>query len=394
MTLRYLTAGESHGKCLNAIIEGVPAGFTIDKGFIDNELKRRQVGFGRGGRMLIETDTVEIKAGVRHSKSMASPISLEIKNKDWENWQIAMNAEAQDLSDENIAQIINSKKITKVRPGHADFAGAIKYDFDDIRNVLERSSARETTTRVAVGAICKLILKEFNITGFSHVTEIGEITANTGTMSFDEIKTKAEQSDLRCADDKAYEKMKSEIIKAQENGVSLGGKIQVVFENLPIGLGSYVHWDKRLDGKLAQALMSIPAVKAVEIGLGSNSGKQDGAKIHDEIFYENNKVSRKTNNAGGLEGGMTNGEPLVITLTMKPIPTMKKALQSIDLFSKEAYSAHFERADVCAVPACGVVAEAMCAYILANEFLAKFGSDNIDEVKTNYNNYLKKIEGI
>lgn len=387
MVLRFLTSGESHGKCLNAIIEGVPAGFRIDKKFIDNELKRRQVGYGRGGRMQIETDTAEIKSGVRHGVSIGSPISLEIKNKDWENWQISMNTEPQDLSDEAIAKAIAEKRITKLRPGHADYAGATKYNFDDIRNVLERSSARETTTRVAVGAVSKLILKEFGITGFSHVIELGTVKTKTDTMSYDEIQEKAEGSDLRCADDEAYEQMKNAIKTASEKGTTLGGKAQIIFTNLPVGLGSYVHWDRRLDGILSQALMSIPAVKAVEIGLGTRSGEEFGCNVHDEIFVHNNKISRKTNNAGGLEGGMTNAEPLVITVTMKPIPTMRTPLKSVDFFSKEPIEAHFERADVCAVAACGVVAEAMCAYVLANAFLEKFGSDNLSEIKSNFENY-------
>ena len=394
MVLRFLTSGESHGKCLNAIIEGVPAGININKDFINNELKRRQIGFGRGGRMLIETDTVEIKSGVRLGKSIASPICLEVKNKDWENWQIAMNDEEQDLNDENIAKAIETKKITKLRPGHADYAGAIKYDFEDIRNVLERSSARETTTRVAVGAIAKLILKEFNIQGFSHVTEIGQIKANTTNLNYSEIKEKAENSDLRCADENAYVQMKQEIIKTQEMGTTLGGKIEIIFENLPVGLGSYVNWDKRLDGILAQALMSIPAVKAVEIGLGTKAGELYGSNVHDEIFFEKNKITRNTNNAGGLEGGMTNGEPLVVTITMKPIPTMKTPLKSIDFKTKESIDAHFERADVCAVPACGVVAEAMCAIILANAFMEKFGQDNLNDIKNSFNSYLQKLEQI
>ena len=392
MTIRFLTSGESHGKCLNAIIEGVPAGLNVDKNFINNELKRRQVGFGRGGRMLIETDCVEIKSGVRHGVTIASPICLEIKNKDWENWLIAMNDEPQNLEDNEIAQIIASKKITKLRPGHADYAGAVKYNFDDIRNVLERSSARETATRVAVGAIAKLILKEFGITGFSHVLEIGQVGSDVTNLTYDEIREKAELSDLRCADDVAYENMKQEIIKAGELGTTLGGKIQVVFENLPVGLGSYVHWDKRLDGILAQALMSIPAIKAVEIGLGEQAGRLYGNKVHDEIYFENNKITRKTNNAGGLEGGMTNGEPLVLNLVMKPIPTMKTPLKSVDFISKESIEAHFERADVCAVPACGVVAEAMCAIVLANALLDKVGQDDLVDMKDSFNLYKKRLE--
>lgn len=391
--MRFLTSGESHGQCLNTIIEGVPSGFTIDKEFINKELMRRQVGYGRGARMQIETDTAEIKSGVRHGTSTGAPICLEIKNKDWENWKIAMSTDVLPFMDDVVKNIIESKKITKIRPGHADFAGALKYNLNDIRNILERSSARETTTRTAVGAICKLILKEFGISGFSHVIELGTIKAEISN-NYKEVKSNAENSDLRCADPKAYLEMINEINKASSLGTTLGGKVQVIFENLPIGLGSHVHWDKRLDGQLAQALMSIPAVKAVEIGLGAKSGEELGFNVHDEIFYENNKVTRKTNNAGGLEGGMTNGEPLVITLTMKPIPTMKTPLQSIDLNTKEPYNAHYERADVCAVPACGVVAEAMCAYILANALLDKFGSDNAEDIKTNYKSYINRLGNV
>lgn len=392
MIFRFLTSGESHGKCLNTIIEGVPAGFLIDKAFIDNELKRRQVGFGRGGRMLIETDTVEVKSGVRHGVSIGSPICMEVGNKDWANWQIAMSSEPQDVEDSTVIEIINSKKITKLRPGHADFAGAVKYNVQDIRNILERSSARETTTRVAVGAVAKLILKEFDIYGFSHVIEIGKIKADVSNMDYDLISQKAEVSDLRCADENAYEVMKKEVIMAQEKGTTLGGKIQVIFKNLPVGLGSHVHWDKRLDGVLAQALMSIPAVKSVEIGLGVQAGEDFGNNVHDEIFFENNKVMRKTNNAGGIEGGMTNGEPLVVTITMKPIPTMKSPLRSIDFQTKEAIDAHFERADVCAVPACGVVAEAMCAIVLVDAMLEKFGHDNKQDILNSFNSYMNRLE--
>ncbi len=394
MPIRFLTAGESHGKCLNTIIEGLPSGVSIDKAFINNELSRRQMGYGRGGRMKIESDQVEILSGVRFGISTGSPICLEIKNKDWENWQTAMSTEPQDFSDKNIAEIIASKKITKLRPGHADYAGFIKYNFDDIRNVLERSSARETATRTATGAICKLLLKEFGITGFSHVIEIGEIQSSFNLSDLNKLQKDAEKSELRCANFETTLKMKEEIDKAQQIGTSLGGKIQIIFKNLPVGLGSYVHWDKRLDSQLAQALMSIPAVKSVEIGLGALSGKKCGHDVHDEIFYKDNKITRTTNNAGGLEGGMTNGEPVIITITMKPIPTMRKALKSIDIETKQPLEAHFERADVCAVPACGVVAEAMCAYVFANSFLEKFGSDNLFDIKNNFHAYLQRLENI
>lgn len=389
MILRFLTSGESHGKCLNAIIEGVPAGVTIDTDFINNELSRRQIGYGRGGRMLIEKDTVKILSGVRHGKSIGSPICLEIENKDWENWIIPMNSEEIEPTEENL-KILNSKKITKARPGHADLAGALKYNHSDIRNILERSSARETTTRVAVGAIAKSILKEFNIECLSCVTQIGTIKANCPENLFEE-KEKIENSDLRTCDTIAYELMKKEIDNAKENGDTLGGSFKLIFKNIPIGLGSHVHWDRKLDGLLAQAIMSIQAVKSVEIGLGSKVAETLGSKTHDEIFVENGKYIRKTNNAGGIESGMTNGENIVITAYMKAIPTMKKPLNSIEIDTKKEVQAHFERSDTCAVAACSVVAEAMASIVIADAMLEKFSHDSIDEMKTNYENYTNKI---
>ena len=357
---RFLTSGESHGMCLNAIIEGLPSNLFIDTEFVNSELARRQQGYGRGGRMQIETDKAMIKSGVRFGKTTGAPVCLEIENKDWKNWQIPMSVEPQNLSDPDILEAVNAKKITRVRPGHADFAGAIKYNHNDIRNVLERSSARETATRVAVGAAAKCLLKEFGITASSRVLQIG--------TAFDE------------------DAMKKEIDKAKENGDTLGGKIEISFKNLPVGLGSFVNWDRRLDGRLAQALMSIPAVKAVEIGAGTKAAELNGSNMHDEIFYdsESKKYYRKTNNAGGIEGGMTNGEDIVLTITMKAIPTMKKPLQSVDIDTKEAISAHFERSDTCAVEACAVVGEAMAAIVLADAFLEKFGGDSIEEIRKNY----------
>lgn len=389
MILRFLTSGESHGPCLNAIVEGVPAGFLIESDYINNELKRRQIGYGRGARMIIEKDTVKIQSGVRFSKSTGSPISLQVDNKDWENWQIAMSIEEIEKSNEN-ELIVEEKKITKIRPGHADFAGSIKYNLYDIRNVLERSSARETTTRVAVGAIAKCILNEFNIVGFSHVTQIGTIKAkniDSTELNIEEL----ESSDLRCADKEAYELMKTEIDMAKGQGDTLGGSFEVIFKNLPIGLGSHVHWDRKLDGLLAQAIMSIPAVKSVEIGLGSEVASRPGSKTHDEIFFNENGYYRKTNNAGGIEGGMTNGEDIVIKVTMKAIPTMQKPLNSVCMETHQSYEAHFERSDTCAVPACGVVAESMAAIVLADAFLQKFGQDNLEQIKMNYNNYLQML---
>lgn len=343
---RFLTAGESHGKCLTAIIEGLPSNFEIDIDFINNELKRRQSGYGRGERMKIEADTVEITSGVRFGKTLGSPITLVIQNKDYENWQKIMSIKSEDFTDE--------KSFTKYRPGHADFAGSVKYNQSDLRNILERSSARKTAIEVAVGAIAKQILKNFNISCSSKILQIG----------------------------KAKENFEQEIDKAKESGDTLGGKFEVIFENLPIGLGSFVHWDRMLDGKIAQAVMSIPAIKAVEIG--ENPLSHYGSEYHDQMFIENEKIVRRTNNAGGIEGGMTNGEPLIVKAVMKPIPTMKKPLCTVNLNDFTECQAHFERSDTCAVDACCVVAEARIACILADEILQKFGGDSFEEIFTKF----------
>ena len=365
---RFLTSGESHGMCLNAIIEGLPANVAIDNDFINQELAKRQQGYGRGARMQIETDKAQIKSGVRFGKTTGAPVCIEIQNKDWKNWTVPMSIEPVDIKDPDVLEAVNAKKITRVRPGHADLAGAQKYNQKDIRNILERSSARETASRVAVGAIAKCFLKEFGINGSSKVLQIGN--------SFEE------------------EEMKQEIDKAKENGDTLGGRFEITFKNLPAGLGSFVHWDRRLDGRLAQALMSIPAVKAVEIGAGCLCSALQGSKTHDEIFYdtENSKYYRKTNNAGGIEGGMTNGEDVVLKVTMKAIPTMKQPLQSVDIDTKSPYCAHFERSDTCAVEACAIVGEAMAAIVLADAFLEKFGGDSIEETKRNFNSYTENLE--
>ena len=383
MKLKFLSSGESHGKCLNAIIDGVPANFEISVEKINDELAKRQMGYGRGGRMQIEKDKVLINSGIRFGKTIGSPICLEIQNKDYKNWQTKMSVEKVDLSDNDVLQSILEAKITKVRPGHADLAGAIKYNQTDIRNILERSSARETAIKVAVGSIAKQILENFNIHIESQVLAIGNVEAK----NFDEN----EQNDLNCKDRAAYELMKQEIDKAKENGITLGGLVQIKITGLPIGLGSYVNWERRLDGNLARAIMSIQAVKSVEIGLGKQVAFLEGNYVHDEIFYENGKIIRKTNNAGGIEGGMSNGEPIIITFAMKPIPTMKTSLSSIDIETKEAISAHFERSDTCAVSACGIVAENMSAIVILNEFLEKFGGDSFEEISTNYENYINMI---
>lgn len=342
---RFLTAGESHGKCLTAIIEGIPAGFKIDTDFINSELKRRQGGYGRGERMKIESDTVEITSGVRFGKTLGSPVTLVIQNKDFENWQKIMSTNPEDFTDE--------KSFSKYRPGHADYAGSVKYNQTDLRNILERSSARKTAIEVAVGAVAKLMLKQLEITCSSKIIQIGN--------------------------GKTEEEFHKEIDKAKEIGDTLGGKFEIVYENLPVGLGSYVHWDRMLDGKIAQAIMSIPAVKAVSIG-NNNAYKMLGSEFHDQMYLKDGKIVRKTNNAGGIEGGMTNGEPLVVTAIMKPIPTLRKPLNTVDAKTMEQTEAHFERSDTCAVEACSVVAENRIACVLIDEILMKFGGDNLNEV--------------
>ena len=382
---RFLTSGESHGKCLTAIIEGVPAGIRIKADLINDELVKRQVGYGRGQRMQIEKDTVEIKSGVRQGKTTGAPICLEIKNKDFANWEDVMSVQAYDYPTEEMVRNIEAKAFTKARPGHADFAGSKKYNLSDLRDVLERSSARKTAIEVAVGAIAKLILREFGIMGFSHVVQIGNAKLDFYPKTYTLIKEKAEKSDVRCADDLTADRMRNAIDLAAQEGDTLGGKFEVIFGNLPVGLGSYVHWDQCLDGRIAQAIMSIPAVKAVEVGAGVDAAHLKGSQMHDEIFVGKDKsIYRQTNNAGGIEGGMTNGETLVVKGTMKPIPTMKKTLATVDLKDMTPANAHFERSDVCAVPACSIVAEARVAIILVDELLAKLGGDSLVEMKAHY----------
>lgn len=340
---RFLTAGESHGKCLTAIIEGLPAGLEIDVDFINSELKRRQQGYGRGGRMKIEADTVEITSGVRFGKTLASPLTLVIYNKDFENWQKIMSTNAGDETDE--------KAFYAYRPGHADYAGSLKYNRHDLRDILERSSARKTAIEVAVGAVAKLLLKHYGISCASNIIQIGQ--------------------------GKTEQEFHSEIDKAKEAGDTLGGKFEVIYKNLPVGLGSHVHWDRALDGRVAQAVMSIPAVKSVAFGNGDAAYEIPGSKFHDEMFIEDGKVIRKTNNAGGVEGGMTNGDDMVVKVVMKPIPTLRKPLKTVNSLDMTEAEAHFERSDTCAVEACAVVAEARIACVLANELMLKYPSDFI-----------------
>lgn len=358
--LRFLTAGESHGKCLIAIMEGMVANLSLSPEDIDKDLERRQRGYGRGERMSIEKDRVEILSGVRFGKTLGSPICLKIENKDWDNWEKIMTPFPTKTQEAEV--------VTKLRPGHADLAGVIKYNQKDVRNVLERASARETAARVALGGIAKKLLKEFKIEITSTIVHIGG---------------------------KSKEKNYKELIdKAKKDGDSLGGVFEVKAQGLPAGLGSYVHWDKRLDALLAQALMSIPAIKGVEIGLGFEVALLPGSKVHDEITYREGKFHHKTNNAGGLEGGMTNGEPIILRCAMKPISTLVKPLQSVDLKTKMVSPAHVERSDVCAVESAAVIAEAVTALTLAQALLEKLGGDSLEEVKDSFSAFQKRLSMI
>ena len=370
--LRYLTAGESHGKALVAILEGMPAGLRISADFINGELRKRQTGYGRGDRMKIESDTAEILSGLRNNETIGSPISLLIKNKD--------------------ARIDELPKIHSPRPGHADLAGAMKYGRRDMRDILERSSARGTAARVAIGAVCKQFLSEFGIDLFSHVVLLGAIEAHMSDLSLSEIKKIASVSSLRCADETAEKLMRGEIDSASSEGDTLGGVFEVIVTGQPAGLGSHAQWDRKIDARLAAAVMSVQAVKGVEIGAGFELGKKRGSKVHDAIIYKDGRFARKTNNAGGIEGGMTNGEPIVLRGAMKPISTLRRALASVDIITMKPTRATVERSDVCAVPSCAVIAEGVCAYEIAGAVLEKFGSDSLAEIKRNYQNYLKTLE--
>ncbi len=381
--LRYLTAGESHGKTLVAILEGMLSGLRVNPAKIDKELKRRQAGYGRGKRMEIEKDRVQILSGMRGGKTLGSPIALSIPNRDWKNWKSVMDP----------VRPSKEGKVTRPRPGHADLVGVLKYDQDDIRNVLERASARETAARVAIGAITKILLSEFGISIISQVIQIGRVKAKVEGLKIGEIKRKADDSKVSCPDREADRLMAEEIDRARRKGDTLGGVFEIIATGLPIGLGSYVHPDRRLDGRLAQALMSIPAAKGVEIGLGFRASELLGSEVQDEIFYEKRKgFYRKTNNAGGLEGGVTNGEPLRIKVAMKPLSTLQKPLSSVDLITKRKVKATVERSDVCVVPAAAVIGESVASFELANAMLEKFGGDSLSEMKRNYAGYLKYLK--
>ncbi|MDR4888717.1 chorismate synthase [Fredinandcohnia sp. QZ13] len=379
--MRYLTAGESHGPQLTTIIEGVPAGLELTTEDINTELARRQKGHGRGRRMQIEKDQAQIVSGVRHGKTLGSPIALVVENNDWKHWTKIMGIEP--ITDEESEEI--KRKITRPRPGHADLNGALKYGHRDMRNVLERSSARETTVRVAAGAVAKKFLATLGIKVAGHVLEIGGVRAkNTTYASIEELKTKSEESPVRCLDEEAGVQMMNAIDEAKKNGDSIGGIVEVIVEGVPAGVGSYVHYDRKLDSKIAAAMVSINAFKGVEFGIGFDAARIPGSQVHDEIIWDKESgYQRRTNNLGGFEGGMTNGMPIVVRGVMKPIPTLYKPLKSVDIETKEVFEASIERSDSCAVPAASVVAEAVVAWEVANAIVEQFGQDRIDLIQEN-----------
>jgi len=375
--IRMLTAGESHGKGLSVIIDGLPAGLPVDQEFINIELKRRQHGYGRGKRMQIESDTVEILSGVRNGKTIGAPISLWIKNRDYENWKDRMN----------VGPLETDEPVTAPRPGHADLAGVQKFGLSDIRDVLERASARETAARVAAGALYKQLLKQFDIKIFSHTVAIGSVATENATRS----NEGAEFSPLRCRDDNQESVMMQLIDRAIEEGNTLGGVSEIIATGVCPGLGTYTQWDQRLDARIAAAMTSIPSVKGVAIG-DDDIGKKPGSEAQDEIIYESEKgFFRKSNHAGGIEGGMSNGEDIVVRINIKPLPSLRKPLLSADIRTGKAVDAQKERADVCIVPAAGVVAESMLAFVLAESLTEKFGSDSIDDMKANFQQYMQRL---
>ncbi|SRR5579883_303551 len=385
--LRFETAGESHGECLIATLTGLPAGIPISIEALDRELWRRQQGYGRGGRMKIESDHARVISGVRHSKTIGSPIGIIIENKDWKNWTETLPVEGGEED--------RKKPVTRPRPGHADLAGSIKYNFADARYVLERASARETTARVAVGALAKALLGEFGITVLSHVIAIGEERLGRAAC-FSELIDLARRDEvfLACVDAEAEQRMKAVVDQAYKTGDTIGGVFEVVAHGVPAGLGSHVTWDSRLDGKLAQAIVSMQAVKGVEVGFAAEGAASFGSKVQDTIHYNraDRKFTRGANRAGGLEGGITNGEDIVVRGMLKPISTLRRPLESVDLVTREPALAAYERSDVCVVPAAGVIGEAMVALVLAGAMIEKFGGDSLGEMKRNYEGYLEQVK--
>lgn len=387
--MRYLTAGESHGPQLTMIIEGLPSGMPLYKEEINEQLSRRQKGYGRGRRMQIESDQVQILSGVRFDTTTGAPVTLVIENKDWKHWKKVVGPEA-------ILDEAEKKKVTRPRPGHADLNGAIKYNHEDIRDVLERSSARETAARVAVGAVARQIIGACGIHIAGHVVSIGGVEAELkeGTP-LNTIQSKSEASMVRCLDGDATAKMMLTIDEAKKNGDSVGGVVEVIAEGVPVGLGSYVHWDRKLDAKIAQAMISIHAFKGVEFGLGFDAGKRLGSQVHDEIYWsKGHGFYRGTNRSGGFEGGMTTGERIVVRGIVKPIPTLYKPLQSVDIKTKEPFTASIERSDVCVVPAAGVIAENVIAWEIAQAMMEKFPADTMEELIHCVEEYRKRTQGL
>jgi len=387
--LRFTTSGESHGRALIAIVEGLPAGLPVDLDQIDRDLRRRQWGYGRGGRMKIEKDHAEVMSGVRHGLTLGSPIALMIDNRDWANWTEVMAVEPKEIAPEK------SRQIKRPRPGHADLAGGQKYSARDLRNILERSSARETTARVACGALAKQLLAVFGIEILSHVIQLGGIPQKPLELTWEQIKGISEEAPLRCADDEIQQQMMELIDETKLAGDTVGGVFEVVARGVVPGLGSHTAWDVKLDGRLAQAVMSIPAVKAVAIGAGAEASSLPGSEVHDEIAYnsETQEFIRATNRAGGLEGGITNGEEVRIRGHLKPLSTLRRPLKSVDIDSKQEESAAFERSDITAVPAAGVIGEAMVALVLADAMREKFGGDSVGEMKRNFEGYREQLRG-
>jgi chorismate synthase len=389
--LRFTTAGESHGQALVAILEGIPAGLPLLAAHVDEQLARRQQGYGRGRRMQIEQDTVELLAGVRAGETIGSPIAMLVRNRDWKNW-----SEIMDPAPHAEDPAARKRAVTRVRPGHADLTGLLKYDRQDARDILERASARETTARVAVAAVCRRLLAQLGIRIGSHIVRLGDVAANLPERLPEDLNAVADKSPLRTLDAAAERRMIERIDEVKREGNTLGGVAEVIATGLCVGLGSHTAWDRKLDGRIARAMLSIPAVKGVEIGMGFAAAAATGAEVHDEIEPApanvlTGGVRRRTNRAGGLEGGMTTGEPLVVRVAMKPISTLMKPLATVDVASGEKAEATAERSDVTAVPAMGVIAEAMLAIVLAEALLEKFGGDSLRELRHNYDGYLSHI---
>ncbi|MFD2612022.1 chorismate synthase [Paenibacillus gansuensis] len=385
--LRYLTAGETHGPQLTAIVEGLPSNMKVDFEELNFQLHRRQLGYGRGRRMQIEKDTADIVGGVRHGRTTGAPVALIVANNDWKHWTSVMNIAPIEGSDEE------KRRVHRPRPGHADLNGGLKYNLKDLRNVLERSSARETAARVACGALARQLLAEFGIKVAGQVLRIGEVEAKRIELPIDELIAVTEASPVRVADKEAEEKMIAHIDQVKAEGDSIGGVVECIIEGVPVGLGSHVQWDRKLDSRIAGAVVSINAFKGCEIGIGFEAAELRGSQVHDEIVYSDDRgYHRASNRAGGFEGGMTTGEPIVVRGVMKPIPTLYKPLQSVDIDTREPFTAQVERSDSCAVPAASVVLENVVAWEVARAFLEKFGGDSIEEIRANLNNYLSQLE--